>query len=122
MCAQLRISFETPDATNQVVTAGPAAILPEPPLSSDDPLPPLLLNRPGYEMYRDATRTLVRKACDRRWGATIRLGPLSHRYVGGGEDPAALWLIAARARDAMNLAKTPPAPANHCSGNPPSPE
>jgi len=109
MCAQLRISFEVHDAIDHAeATTPPAATPPGQPASPDDPLPPLLLNRPGYEMYRDGMRTLVRKVGDLRWGATIRLGPLSHRYVGGGEDPAALWVIAAKARDAMSLAKSSP--------------
>lgn len=112
MCAQLRISFEVQDAVEHAEATTPPAATPlEQPASPDDPLPPLLLYRPGYEMYRDGMRTLVRKVGDLRWGATIRLGPLSHRYVGGGEDPAALWLIAAEARDAMNLATTSSEPA-----------
>ncbi len=50
----------------------------------------------GYEMYRDETRTLIRKPGEARWGATVRPGPTTHRFVGGGTDPDALWSLAVR--------------------------
>ncbi|HEU4455446.1 MAG TPA: hypothetical protein VFR81_20455 [Longimicrobium sp.] len=50
----------------------------------------------GYEMYRDASRTVIRKPGEARWGATVRTGPTTHRFVGAGPDPAALWSLAAR--------------------------
>lgn len=50
----------------------------------------------GYEMYRDDSRTVLRKPGEARWGATVRTGPTTHRFVGAGPDPAALWSLAAR--------------------------
>jgi hypothetical protein len=50
----------------------------------------------GYEMYRDDSRTVIRKPGEARWGATVRTGPTTHRFVGAGPDPAALWSLAAR--------------------------
>ena len=50
----------------------------------------------GYEMYRDDSRTVIRKPGEVRWGATVRTGPTTHRFVGAGSDPAALWSLAAR--------------------------
>lgn len=50
----------------------------------------------GYEMYRDDSRTVIRKLGEARWGATVRTGPITHRFVGAGPDPAALWSLAAR--------------------------
>ncbi|HEX8244775.1 MAG TPA: hypothetical protein VF541_14810, partial [Longimicrobium sp.] len=51
----------------------------------------------GYEMYRDETRTVIRKPGEARWAATVRTGPTTHRFVAAGEDPAALWSLAGRA-------------------------
>jgi len=50
----------------------------------------------GYEMYRDHSRTVIRKPGEARWGATVRTGPTTHRFVGAGPDPAALWSLTAR--------------------------
>lgn len=50
----------------------------------------------GYEMYSDDSRTVIRKPGEARWGATVRTGPTTHRFVGAGPDPAALWCLAAR--------------------------
>ena len=50
----------------------------------------------GYELYRDDCRTVIRKPGEARWGATVRTGPTTHRFVGAGPDPAALWSLAAR--------------------------
>ncbi|HEU4455390.1 MAG TPA: hypothetical protein VFR81_20175 [Longimicrobium sp.] len=50
----------------------------------------------GYEMYRDESRTVIRKPGEARWGATVRTGPTTHRFVDAGPDPAALWSLAAR--------------------------
>lgn len=50
----------------------------------------------GYEMYRDEFRTVIRKPGEARWGAAVRTGPTTHRCVGAGPDPAALWSLAAR--------------------------
>lgn len=63
----------------------------------------------GYEMYRDASRTVIRKPGEARWGATVRTGPTTHRFVGAGSDPAALWSLAAReaARTPANLGLAP---------------
>jgi hypothetical protein len=49
----------------------------------------------GYEMYRDECRTVIRKPGEIRWSATTRTGPTTHRFVGAGPDPAALWRLAA---------------------------
>lgn len=67
-----------------------------PPASEVPALPRLQLTA-GYEMYRDETRTVIRKPGEPRWGATVRTGPTSHRFVAAGEDPAALWSLAGRA-------------------------
>lgn len=57
---------------------------------------PALCRSAGYEMYRDETRTVIRRPGEPRWGATVRTGPTTHRFVGAGPDPAALWSLAAR--------------------------
>jgi hypothetical protein len=62
---------------------------------ADTGLPALRLHA-GYEMYRDETRTVIRRPGEARWGATVRTGPTTHRFVGAGPDPAALWSLAAR--------------------------
>lgn len=62
---------------------------------ADTGLPALRLHA-GYEMYRDETRTVIRRPGEARWGATVRTGPTTHRFVGAGPDPAALWCLAAR--------------------------
>lgn len=62
---------------------------------ADTGLPALRLHA-GYELYRDSTRTVIRRPGEARWGATVRTGPTTHRFVGAGPDPAALWSLAAR--------------------------
>lgn len=63
--------------------------------SADAGLPTLRLLA-GYEMYRDETRTVIRKPGEPQWGATVRTGPTTHRFVGTGTDPGALWSLAGR--------------------------
>jgi hypothetical protein len=58
---------------------------------------PAMQYQAGYEMYRDGQRTLIRRPGESRWGATVRIGPTSHRFVGAGEDPAVLWVLAWKA-------------------------
>lgn len=76
-----------------------------PPRAASDALPreaaadaglPALRIFAGYEMYRDDSRTVIRKPGEARWGATVRTGSTTHRFVGAGPDPAALWDHAAR--------------------------
>ncbi|MDB4952212.1 MAG: hypothetical protein JWM27_4861 [Gemmatimonadetes bacterium] len=66
-----------------------------------DGLPALRLLA-GYEVYRDATRTVLRVPGEARWAATIRTGPTSHRFVAAGADPAALWRAAGEAAPAAD--------------------
>jgi hypothetical protein len=87
----------------------PARALPSPlPRPDSVELPALDLSA-GYEMYRDATRTVIRKPGEARWGATLRTGPTTHRFVGAGTDPGALWALAARlqARHADGAEQSP---------------
>jgi hypothetical protein len=72
----------------------PASTLPPPAVGTAE-LPALCLSA-GYEMYRDETRTVIRRPGEARWGATVRTGPTTHRFVGGGPDPGALRSLAAR--------------------------
>jgi hypothetical protein len=81
--------------------AAATAAAPPPPSLREGPRPeldperlPELARFAGYEMYRDPERTVIRKPGERRWAATVRTGPTSHRFVGAGEDPGALWALA----------------------------
>lgn len=75
----------------------PASTLP-PPAAGNAELPALCISA-GYEMYRDEARTVIRRPGEARWGATVRTGRTTHRFVGAGPDPAALWSLAAREAD-----------------------
>lgn len=113
MEGQLTICFSAP-ATSPAATAPTVAETAHeeapgggasPPRAAGDALPreaaadaglPALRFFAGYEMYRDESRTVIRKPGEARWGATVRTGPTTHRFVGAGPDPAALWSLAAR--------------------------
>lgn len=111
MSGQLTICFSKPDSP----TAAPAPPdAPQPGTAAREqggrgevtpyalPLPPqretglpAMRLFAGYEMYRDECRTVIRKPGETRWSATTRTGPTTHRFVGAGADPAALWRLAA---------------------------
>ena len=113
MSGQLTISFSSPESPDAPAPAAPLPPQPEMaaceregpseapapalrlPAGGDAELPALRIFA-GYEMYRDDSRTVIRKPGEARWGATIRTGPTTHRFVGAGPDPAALWSLAAR--------------------------
>lgn len=113
MSGQLTICFSSPESPGAPAPTAPVPPQPEiPPPERDGPseapapalpLPagrdaelPALRLFAGYEMYRDGSRTVIRKPGEARWGATVRTGPTTHRFVGAGPDPAALWSLAAR--------------------------
>lgn len=114
MSEQLTICFSSPAsspaaATSAAPVPGDAEVAPRkserrvqvpdralsPPSPRSAGLPTLRVSA-GYEMYRDDTRTVIRKPGEARWGATVRTGSTTHRFVGAGADPAALWTLAGR--------------------------
>lgn len=121
MSGQLTISFELgqpaePTSRREVPGAGRAATGPSPgpsptartataPRACDVPALPEMQLAAGYEMYRDEVRTVIRKPGESRWGATVRTGPTTHRFVAAGEDPEDLWF---RAGEATATAAGPP--------------
>jgi hypothetical protein len=103
MQGQIMIDFGAPDrepvpgAVHRRIPAPAPPRVPGEPAgdatSQDDSLPALRLLA-GYELYRDATRTVLRVPGEERWSATIRTGPTSHRFVAAGPDPETLWRAA----------------------------
>lgn len=97
-----------------VIHPVPSGTAPHPPVVGPDrgaapasgDLPALRLLA-GYEIYRDATRTVLRIPGEERWVATIRTGPTSHRFVAAGVDPAALWRAAGQAGPAPGEGEEP---------------